>query len=109
MLGIEHLHCGELIDPQVLANILIMVGEHMMTVIGQGVLNPPVRSNRAIWDLLIAGADQQESKDDQTTSTQPDQPTIVDQDTKPGTEDLFENLGYRVGNFLKAAAQGFKG
>jgi hypothetical protein len=85
-----------------------MVGEHIMTVIGQAVLNPPVRSNRAIWDLLIADADQQESKDDQTTSTQPDQPTIVDQDTKSSTEDLFESLGYRIGSFLRSAAQGFK-
>jgi hypothetical protein len=79
-----------------------------MPVIGQAVLNPPVRSNRAIWDLLIADADQQESKDDQTASTQPDQPTIVDQDTKPSTEDLFESLGYRIGSFLRAAAQGFR-
>jgi hypothetical protein len=99
----------ELIDPQVLANILIMVGEHMMTVIGQAVLNPPVRSNRAVWDLLISDVDQQESKeDDQTTSTQPDQPTIVDQDPKPSIEDLFESLGYRIGSFLKTAAQGVR-
>jgi hypothetical protein len=80
----------------------------MMTVIGQAVLNPPVQSNRAIWNLLIADADQQEPEDDQTTSTQPDQPTILDQDTKPSTEDLFESLGYRVGSFLRAAAQGFR-
>jgi hypothetical protein len=85
-----------------------MVDEHMMTVIGQAVLNPPVRSNRTIWDLLIADANQQESKDDQLTSTQPDQPTIVDQDTKPSTGDLFESLGYRIGSFLRAAAQGFR-
>jgi hypothetical protein len=57
---------------------------------------------------LIADANQQESKDDQTTSTQPDQPTIVDQNTKPSTEDLFESLGYRIGSFLRSAAQGFK-
>ena len=80
----------------------------MMTVIGQVVLNPLVRSNSAIWDLWIADADQQASEDDHSTSTQPDQPTILDQDTKPRTEDLFESLGYRIGSFLKAAAQGVR-
>jgi hypothetical protein len=86
----------------------MMVGEHMMTVIGQAVLNPPVQSNWAIWDLLVADEYQKEPEDDQTTSTQPDQPTILDQDTKPSTEDLFESLGYRIGSFLRAAAQRFR-